>query len=172
MKLRIAVSLLLAISFLAIGLDHRTSQILHVGSWVAGVTEPKWHLYILFCIASSFLVCFFPQFRNYQVLLCAPLIVMLICKALSILLVLFYLSLSVQTYIFVAVGFILSGLFLVHFYLSGGSARIAIFIWVFTVIGIAPVAHEFTEKMVNVPLTNTSNSLRFAAPDAHCVRAV
>ena len=172
MRSSIVISTLLAAAFVAVVAFKATGHLLHIGTWVAGFTEPKWWIYIGVCLTGSFAVCFYPRLRDIQLILCAPLIVTLLCKALSVLFLSWYMSLSIITYLYIILGMALTLGFGVHYFLSGGSAKLFAGLWLFTILGVAPVAHEFTEQMASKPLTSTSNSLRSSAPDAHCIRAV
>ncbi len=154
MKLRIAITVLIFCCFAVMYLTHSISAYLLVGNWTAGVTDQYWWIYIITSVLLCLISCFHPKFRNLLLVVIAPLLVTLICKSLSVIFILIFQQLSFLTLATALSGLLLAYLFFVLYWQLGADFYQSILVAVIITIGLSPVAYEFTQQMLEQPLTS------------------
>ncbi|USD19842.1 hypothetical protein MJO52_12195 [Microbulbifer variabilis] len=154
MKLRLSISVLVAICFLAMYFTQNISAYLLVGNWIAGFTELYWLLYIFGSISLCFVSCIYPKLRNFLLVAIAPLIATLVCKSLSVLFILFFQQLSILPLAMAISGLLLAYSFLALYWQLGADKEQSILIAIIITVSLCPIAYELTEQMVEQPLTS------------------
>jgi hypothetical protein len=158
MKSRIAITILITLCFVAMYFTHNISTYLLIGNWIGGFTGKYWWTYIFISLFLCFVSCFYPKARNLLLVIIAPLLVTLICKSLSIMLILVFQKLSILSLAMGLSGLLLAYLFLVLYWQLGADLNQTILVATIITIGLSPVAYEFTQQMLEQPLTSQGSN--------------
>ena len=158
MKLRIAITVIIAICFYGMHFTHSITAYLLVGNWIAGFTDRYWLAYIFVSLSLCFVSCFYPKSRNILLVAIAPLIATLVCKSLSVLFVLIFQQLSVLPLVIALSGLLLAYSFLGLYWQLGADKHQAILIAIIITVALCPIAYEFTEQMLEQPLTSQGSN--------------
>lgn len=158
MKLRIAITVLITTCFAVMYFTRYSTAYLLIGDWSMGVTDLSWGLYIFLSIISCFVSCFYPKSRSVLLVVIAPLMATLICKSLAVIFILIFQKLSIQSFFIALSGLLLAYLFLVLYWQLGAKFNQAILLAATITVGLCPISYEFTQKMIEQPLTSQGSN--------------